>query len=381
MKYISFTRLFIAVSLILVYVIQKLVGLSNIDTNAAASIEVTNEVHSSMNLFLAAGIVVTIIISIAIAYYEAEQYLRSTTKANSDSTASKNHITNASATEKKAQQLRKGGKRKVDESRRTSSAANIEKLPTCSSKSVGSDKKASNPCTPIFQNLTNVISSPPPPLPTFDYDYDDLDFMQMKSKKVSKRNTNGSIASNDDIVSNNLLTNNTGILPFQAPLEKSKSKNNAKATSSNNVSAIHFNNVQVNGSRSQPSQSNSAPKSDNVHGNSYVMNPRRTILDSRSSSDSFDSNNANSEQNFAMPIRPPNSSSSLSTSSASSYSSPISSALPISSSSSSSASSSPAPAPESGFGEYTLLGPGVTFELPCLRGRFAPSHSLRDRLK
>lgn len=249
--------------------------------------------------------------------------------------------------------------------RKNSSTANSEKVPT-SNKSIGStnsDKKSSSPYAPIFQNLTNVIASPPPPLPTFDSEFDSLEFKKSRGKKSAKKSNslNGSIASSDDIGNHNSLN--------QSQNGNSNQVNKAKANGKSNGIKIGGTSS-VNGEREVDLQTQSDRSSRTIiqdqKGGPKDVFTTTSLIDEHTSTEKIKlydgvkvGEGSHQEQTTVMPIQPPSSSSSTPSSSSSSNASP-----------SSSASSSP-PLSASSYGEYSLLGPGATFELPCLRVRSA----------
>lgn len=401
MEYISFTRLFTAVSLILVYVIQKLVGLAqhapsmNLkpihDTIDVGHLAFDHQQQQSIDSVLAGGVVFMIIVSIACAFREAELYLKAQTKSSqNDQTvnAKVTHPTTQLNIDKKTQHTKKSIKRRQPEDiRRSSSISNSEKVPNLANKSLGqadNKKTSTNTCTPMFQYLTNVIASPPPPLPSFEYDYNGEEFKQTKGKKSSRRSH---IIAANAIQSDDLGTNGSLLVAIGIPAvqtnnnNKSSSKSNSKnngvklLSSINSIPSPEFVPNQQNQVRrlDNPSQQNNALNTAIL--GSSVLGQRQTVHNNQVSSELAD-------QQFVMPIRPPNFSSSLSSTSSSSSSSATTALLtPSSSSSTSSSASSSPPLPESAYGEYSLLGPGVTFELPCLRVRSAQSYTLCHRLK
>lgn len=303
--------------------------------------------------------------------------------------------------------------------RKNSSTANsnnnntYEKVPTSmnangksNASSNTSDKKQSSPYTPIFQNLTNVISSPPPPIPAFDAEFDAIEFKKLRGKRSNKKSNslNGSIASNDDIGNSNSL-NSISAQANAAPTTNRCNKYNQKingikssicvqSESETSILAEHnLNGQTVTGRRSRsgsqnrraslkdvvlPSQDDAQSFQDaNSSPKLYKTGSKSCSGGSSASSSSSRTSNSNHDahQSAIMPIKPPSSSSSpsstSSTSSAhSSSKSSTKSSASKSSSSNSSISSSPPPTATS-YGEYSLLGPGATFELPCLRVRSA----------
>lgn len=267
--------------------------------------------------------------------------------------------------------------------RKNSSTANSEKVPT-SNKSIGSttsDKKSSSPYAPIFQNLTNVISSPPPPLPTFDSEFDSLEFKKLRGKKSAKKSNslNGSIASSDDIGNPNTL--NQGHVTSSNQVS-SKAKQNGKSAGLKIGGSNSIDGVRDVDLRTESEQTGSRESSINREGSLKDVFTAASLADEESYRDKINKlyngvKKANEidqqEQTTMMPIQPPSSLSSTpsscsSTSSSSSASSSSSSTSSSSSASPSSTSSSP-PLSASSYGEYSLLGPGATFELPCLRVR------------
>lgn len=278
--------------------------------------------------------------------------------------SSKNHSNNNSNKNNSSNTNAKSSSSCTQKKRKNSSTTNNEKVPT-SNKSIGStngDKKSSSSYAPIFQNLTNVIASPPPPLPTFDNEYDPLEFKKLRGKRSTKKSNslNGSVASSDDLCNHNSL--NQGQVATSSQSSKTKLSGKAIGAKLNGANSI-------NGDRESDLQERV------VQVDSHnVKNSLKDVFSTTSSSSSdeescsdniklcnVDRNPPPVEQATVMPIQPPSSLSSTPSSSSSTTSS-------TTSSSSSSTSSSP-PLSASSYGEYSLLGPGATFELPCLRVR------------
>lgn len=237
---------------------------------------------------------------------------------------------------------------------------------TTSNKSTGStnsDKKSSSPYAPIFQNLTNVIASPPPPLPTFDSEFDSLEFKKFRGKKSTKKSNslNGSIASSDDIGNHNSLNQSQ----FGNSNQVNKTKTNGKSNGIKIGGTCSVNGEREGDLQTQLDQGSRTITQDQK-GSPKDVCTTTSLLDEHISPEKiklYDAVKAgegnHQEQATVMPIQPPSSLSSTPSSSSSSTAS-----------TSSSASSSP-PLSASSYGEYSLLGPGATFELPCLRVKSA----------
>lgn len=255
--------------------------------------------------------------------------------------------------------------------RKNSSTANSEKVPTTNSKSFGGgptnnekNNKSSTPYVPIFQNLTNVIASPPPPLPTFDNEFASLEFKKLRGKKSAKKSNslNGSIASSDDIGNPSSL-NQSQVVGTSKGKSNGKS-NGLKTSASNSINGERDVDIQTqlcHGSRESSQNRKGSLKDVFTTTNLSEVDDTRSTNVKLFNGVNVDTNQK--EQPTVMPIQPPSSLSSTPSSS-------ISSTTSSTSSSSSSTSSSP-PLSASSYGEYSLLGPGATFELPCLRVRSA----------
>lgn len=446
MECMSFSRLFMAVLLIFIYVINTLVGLAH-----QASPTMNLKPPPTMHLILAVGMVIMILVSILTAYVEAMLYLKSqrtsTASSNNSRNSSQNShhnnqggnnkdyersncspqdtcnkdrtggsghgaaaisTTSTTASSQSFNGLQNGpgnagkgcnmnnntssnknnpnsiGKANnnnnnctTQKRRKNSSSTNNNnnnnnnsnnnnntsynlnnRVPTSckSTSSTTSDKKSSSPYAPIFQNLTNVIASPPPPLPTFDSEFDSNEFKKLRGRKSAKKSNslNGSIASNDDFGNSSSL-HQTHVTAASSTNHVNKAKSNGKSDGLK-MGATNLTNVEPVSSEGQNGDSNLKDViTSNVlsSGHEHLSrNPDNAKLYDDVAKAEYGTSQAE-EQPAVIPIQPPSSLSST-----------------PSSSSTASTSSSP-PLSTSSYGEYSLLGPGATFELPCLRVRSA----------
>lgn len=303
-------------------------------------------------------------------------------RSSSSNSTSLNGLSNSNG---KVLILGKGGVGKTSNSltqkrRKNSSSTNNEKVPT-SNKSIGpinSDKKLSNSYTPIFQNLTNVIASPPPPLPTFENESDSLDFKKLRGRKTAKKSNSlsGSVASSTDDIGNTSSLTTSGTSGSSSALNLKSTKSNTKSNgikngdSSSPVIGVNGD-VEYHNRFSDGNIGNSRNTQNRKGSLRDVFSPTSATSDEEATRtgrhgelrkevkynhDRIDSE----EQPMVTPIQPP-----------SSLSSTTSSSNPSATSSVSSSTSSSPPLSTSSYGEYSLLGPGATFELPCLRVRSA----------
>lgn len=229
--------------------------------------------------------------------------------------------------------------------RKNSASTNSEKVPTNKSlSSTSNDKKLSNHYAPTFQNLTNVIASPPPPLPTFENEFDSLEFKKLRGRRGAKKSNslNGGIASSTRIA---------------APVFKRYSREFDEKKCDELLTQYVQDLKPAQGGDSDVQE---IPQQD--------LPLLRIRLEYATKSELFDEADINAQfytnhaakKQTITPIQPP-----------SSLSSTPSSSTPSTSGSTSSSTSSSPPLSASSYGEYSLLGPGASFELPCLRVRSA----------
>lgn len=437
----SFNRLFMAVSLILVYVIHKLFDLNHQATPMSQSALPRPDWEPTMRIIVTIGMFILMPVSILTAYMEGTLYSKSQRAATSATTCNGhtipqgnhhggnskdydrtscsnqsndvcnkdrgsgnghgaataissqfsshqnqqrssnnsllNALTSGNAKGSFMSKNNNGGKTAnncTQKRRKNSSSTNSEKVPT--NKSLGStssDKKSSNLCGPIFQNLTNVISSPPPPLPTFENEFDSLELKKLRGRRAAKKSNslNGSIASStDDIGDPNSLNSTTAATSSSAFVNKT-----SKSAGKGNGIKGGGSNSSINGERDgefqarlkEASLANPRANPQNRKGSLRDVFTASTISDEDPIHNDVSNklykdtkniyNDANDEDHPAVtPIQPPSSLSSTPSSSVPSTTNSTSSSPPLSASS---------------YGEYSLLGPGATFELPCLRVRSA----------
>lgn len=340
--------------------------------------------------------------------------LTSTSQANGNSNnkTNKSNKSNSSCTQKRRKNSSTVNSEKGQANGNNSNISSSNSKSSSLSSTGVSDKKTSSPYAPIFQNLTNVISSPPPPLPTFDNEFDPLEFKKLRGKRSTKKSNslNGSVAGSDDVANPHSLAGTTC-----GPIGSGKgSKANGGVGKLNGLKLMSDDSISLNGERdndlqAQLQQTTSSHRSNSQTNRKSNVAGLRDVFTSTSMSDedsclenklytncvdnlvdhknrnfhqqkqnlhqqqeqkrnqhhqthNTNNNHNNIRQNQGqpvgaqLPIQPPSSTSSSSAISSASSSSP------------SSTSSSP-PLSASSYGEYSLLGPGASFELPCLRVR------------